>query len=77
MSEAHKKNFVYSVKRLRYFFNNLKEEDLDLVNQRAQVQSVSPEEYSSSEQMTRWMEEATAAIAEAKKFSQLIDGQEK
>ena len=49
MSEAHKKNFVYSVKRLRYFFNNLKEDDLDLVNQRAQVQSVAPEEYSSSE----------------------------
>ena len=49
MSEVHKKNFVYSVKRLRYFFNHLKEEDLDLVDQRAQVQSVAPEEYSSSE----------------------------
>ena len=77
MSEVHKKNFVYSVKRLRYFFNNLKEEDIDLVDQRAQVHSVPPEEYSTNEQMTKWMEEATAAIAEAKKFTELIDGQEK
>ena len=38
MSETHKKNFVYSAKRLKYFFNHIKEGDLELVDQRAQVQ---------------------------------------
>ena len=73
MSEIHKKNFVYSAKRLKYFFNNIKEGDLELVDQRAQVQQVPPEDYGSQEQLTQWMEEATLAIAEAKKFSDLID----
>lgn len=73
MSEVHKKNFVYSVKRLRYFFNHMKEADLDLVDQRSQVQQVSPEDYGSQETMIKWMEEATLAIAEAKKFAELID----
>jgi hypothetical protein len=31
MSEVHKKNFVYSAKRLKYFFNHIKEGDLELV----------------------------------------------
>jgi hypothetical protein len=77
MSEVHKKNFVYSAKRLKYFFNHIKEGDLELVDQRAQVQQVSPEEYGSQEQLTQVMEEATLAIAEAKKFADLIDSQEK
>ncbi len=53
MSEIHKKNFVYSAKRLKYFFNNIKEGDLELVDQRAQVQQVSQEEYGSQEQLTQ------------------------
>ena len=73
MSETHKKNFVYSAKRLKYFFNHIKESDLELVDSRAQVQQVTPEEYGSQEQLTQVMEEATLAIAEAKKFADLID----
>lgn len=29
MSEQAKKNFILSVKRLRYFFNNIKDYDVD------------------------------------------------
>jgi post-segregation antitoxin (ccd killing protein) len=61
------------VKRLRYFFNHIKEEDLKQVEQRASIQSVSEQE---ADQVTKWMEEATKAIAESKKFIELIDNQE-
>ena len=64
------------MKRLRYFFNRLKEEDLERVEEGAEGQNAGEEEYSSNEQMVRWMEEATRAIGEAKKIGELIDVQE-
>ena len=75
MSEINKKNFVSSVKRLQYFFNNMKDTDIDRVDQLAQIQStvVMPEDYESAEAMAKWMEEATTGIAEAKRFINLID----
>lgn len=72
MSEQVKKSFILSVKRLRYFFNHMKEFDLEqgpLVDQRANVQSCSEEDLAN---IVKWMEEGTQAIAESRRFIELI-----
>jgi hypothetical protein len=75
MSEQAKQDFAFSVKRLRYFFNNLKEVKTSIrdMEAAASTQQVTRDE---ADQVTKWMEEATKAIIEAKKFTQLIDKQE-
>lgn len=72
MSEQTKKAFILSVKRLRFFFNNIKDytqEHGPVLEARANVQSCSDEDLSS---VTKWMEEATQAIQESKRFIDLI-----
>jgi hypothetical protein len=60
------------VKRLHYFFNHIKDNDLSVVDQRANVQNVPPEDFDTDAKMIKWMEEGTNAIAESKKFIELI-----
>jgi cytochrome c553 len=77
MSDQMKKSFILSVKRLRYLFNNLKDFDFNTgpqIEARANIQAVSDDDMSN---IAKWMAEGTQAIAEGKRFIQLIEQQEK
>jgi|LauGreDrversion4_2_1035121.scaffolds.fasta_scaffold428224_3 hypothetical protein len=74
MSDLAKREFALSVKRLRYFFNHIKEvRDVEKMHQLACAETLSKDE---ADQVTKWMEEATKAIVEAKRFNELIEVQE-
>jgi len=62
------------VKRLRYFFNHIKEvKDVNEMHELASAQTLAKDE---ADQVTKWMEEATKAIVEAKRFNELIEFKE-
>ncbi len=77
MSDQSKRAFILSVKRLRYFFNQLKDYELGesaaAIDQRAGVQPLAVDDL---QNVTRWMEEATQAIAESRRFIELIESQD-
>ncbi len=74
MSDQAKRDFALSVKRLRYFFNHIKEvNDVNHMHQLASAVTLTRDE---ADQVTKWMEEATKAIIEAKRFNELIEIQE-
>lgn len=77
MSDQMKRSFILSVKRLRYLFNSLKDYDVETgpqIESRANIQGVSDDDL---DNMPKWMAEGTQAIAEGKRFIQLIESQEK
>jgi hypothetical protein len=66
------------VKRLRYFFNHIKDYDgtsaaSQSIESRANVQPFTDADL---DQVNRWMEEGTLAIGESKRFIDLIENQE-
>ena len=59
MSDQVKKTFIVSVKRLKYFFNNMKDYEVEngpQLEARANIQAVSDEDISN---ITKWMAEGT------------------
>ncbi len=72
-----KKEFVLSLKRALYFFNNMKDYNEGL-EKRANLQSCDENELNEKVcANTTWMEEATKVITESKRFVELIESQEK
>ncbi|CDW83067.1 UNKNOWN [Stylonychia lemnae] len=76
MADTARKSFILSLKRLKFFFNNLREYEEGLEN-RADIQSCSPDQLNEKIiPVAKYMEEATKAIVESKKFIDLIEEQE-
>eukprot|EP00347_Sterkiella_histriomuscorum_P011500 403372217 len=76
MTDQSKRNFILALKRLRFFFNHLKdyEEGLEM---RADYQACNPDDINEKiNPMAKWMDEATKAIVESKRFIELIQLQE-
>ena len=73
MTDISKKNFIYSLKRLSAFFNNLKEyktgDERD-----AEMEEVTPDDMDEKiHPLVLWKDEATIAIRESKRFQKLIE----